>query len=95
MTDRIVKELHPEKIILFGSYAWGEPDEDSDLDILVIVSQSNDNTIIRDAQAYGCLRGLSIPIDILVYTHEEVEKSKKVYVSLIAQIVDQGRFLYG
>ena len=36
--DRIVKNINPEKIILFGSYASGNPGEDSDLDILVIIS---------------------------------------------------------
>ena len=41
ITQRLVAELHPEKIILFGSHAWGTPDEDSDLDLLVIVTQSN------------------------------------------------------
>ena len=35
ITDKIVKEFKPEKIILFGSYAWGKPNKDSDIDLLV------------------------------------------------------------
>lgn len=37
LCDRIVQEFHPERIILFGSYAYGKPSEDSDIDILVIL----------------------------------------------------------
>ncbi|HEX9736655.1 MAG TPA: nucleotidyltransferase domain-containing protein [Thermoanaerobaculia bacterium] len=40
ITQRLVAELEPDRIILFGSHAWGDPDEDSDLDLLVIVPHS-------------------------------------------------------
>ena len=41
ITERLVKEFQPEEIILFGSYAWGTPDKDSDLDLLIVVSDSD------------------------------------------------------
>ncbi|MCK6629049.1 MAG: nucleotidyltransferase domain-containing protein, partial [Anaerolineae bacterium] len=65
---RLVAEFQPEQIILFGSHAWGTPDEDSDLDLLVIVSESELRPVQRDAQAERCMRGLLVPTDILVKT---------------------------
>ena len=41
MNRRLVAEFQPERITLFGSYAWGAPTEDSDVDLLVIMSTSN------------------------------------------------------
>ncbi|MEW6380740.1 MAG: nucleotidyltransferase domain-containing protein [bacterium] len=94
ITQRMVEELKPEKIILFGSYARGTPNEDSDLDILVIVSQSNESPTKRATRAYHCLRGLPMPKDILVYTQEEVEKRRKVHASLISQVLEEGKVIY-
>jgi hypothetical protein len=51
---RLVAEFQPEQIILFGSHAWGEPDEDSDVDLLVIVSESELRSVQRDVQAERC-----------------------------------------
>lgn len=42
VTDRLVKGLHPDQIILFGSYAYGTPDTDSDLDLLIVVPDSRE-----------------------------------------------------
>ena len=95
ITHRLVEELKPEKIILFGSYAWGTPNEDSDLDLLVIISQSDESPTRRATKAYRCLRGLPMPKDILVYTREEVEKSRKVHASLISQVLEEGKVIYG
>ncbi len=41
MTSALVEELDPEAIYLFGSHAWGEPDEDSDVDLMVIVDEED------------------------------------------------------
>ncbi len=95
ITNRLVKTFNPEKIILFGSYAWGKPDEDSDLDLLVIIPKSDLPVTKRATMAYHCLHGLTIPKDIFVYTHEEVEKKQKVYASLVSQIFEEGKVLYG
>lgn len=94
ITHRLVEELKPEKIILFGSYAWGVPNEDSDLDIMVVISKSDEPPTRRATRAYRCLRGLSMPKDIFVYTREEVEKSRKVHASLISQMLEEGKIIY-
>ncbi|WP_430710979.1 nucleotidyltransferase domain-containing protein [Nodosilinea sp. AN01ver1] len=95
MTQRLVSALEPEQIILFGSYAYGEPNEDSDIDLLVIVSQSDEPRYRRARVAYKTLRGLGIPKDILVMTREEVERQKTVVSSLVCQALRRGKVLYG
>ena len=95
MTKRLVVELQPEQIILFGSHAWGVPNEDSDVDLLVIVPQSDSPPAQRAMQAYRCMRGLNIPKDILVKTRAEVERARRVHASLVSEILERGRVLYG
>ena len=51
----LVAEFKPEQIWLFGSYAWGEPDEHSDLDFLIVVPQSDVSPLKRAQRAHHCL----------------------------------------
>jgi len=92
---RLVAELQPEQIILFGSHAWGRPDEDSDVDLLVIVPHSDDKPTQRAMRAYRSLRGLMVPTDILVKTRAEIERFRHVYASLESEILERGKVLYG
>ena len=94
ITQRLVNEFQPEEIILFGSHAWGEPGEDSDLDLLVIVSQSEPSPARRAMQAHRCLQDLGVPKDILVRTRTEVERFRHVRASLECQIFERGTVLY-
>jgi len=95
ITQRLVAELKPEKVILFGSHAWGKPTDDSDLDLLVIVPESNEPPTKRATRAYRSLRGVMVPMDILVHTHAEVQRHSRVYASLISEILERGKVLYG
>ena len=83
---RLVDEFHPEAIYLFGSHAWGTPTADSDLDLLVIVSQSRQKPIQRAVRAQRSLRGVKVPVDVLVKTRKEFENYSSVKASLEAQI---------
>jgi predicted nucleotidyltransferase len=94
VTHRLVDEFQPEQIILFGSHAWGEPDKDSDLDLLVIVSQSDLAPTQRAMRAHRCLQGLNVPKDILVRTRAEVDRFRHVRASLEHQIFQRGTVLY-
>ena len=94
ITRRLVNEFQPEEIILFGSHAWGEPDEDSDLDLLVIVFHSDLPPARRAMRAYRCLHGLNVQKDILVRTRAEVERFRHVRASLEHRIFERGRVLY-
>jgi len=95
ITRRIVEGIHPEKIILFGSRAWGEPDEWSDVDLFVIVNHSKERSYERARKVYSCLRGIGVPIDVIVQTRDEVERRRKVVTSLTKAVLDQGKVLYG
>ena len=95
ITSRLVAEFQPERIILFGSHAWGTPTADSDVDLLVIVPHSDRTPAQRAARAYRRLRGLTIPVDILVKTRAEVDRFRSVYASLESEILERGKVLYG
>ncbi len=95
VTRRLVAEMEPDRIILFGSYAWGAPDEDSDLDLLVIVPHSEQSPTLRAVRAHRCLRGIPFPVDVLVKTRAEVERGGHVPASLVSEVLERGKVLYG
>ncbi len=94
ITQRLVSALEPEQIILFGSYAYGEPNQDSDIDLLVIVSQSDEPRYRRARVAYKALRGIGIPTDVIVMTREEIQRKLNVRSSLVSLAVNKGKLLY-
>jgi predicted nucleotidyltransferase len=91
--DKIVREIKPEKIILFGSYAWGEPTEDSDVD-LFIIQKSKEPRRIRQKELRRKLWGSDVPMDLLVYTPEEIEKRLEIDDPFILHILNKGKVLY-
>jgi predicted nucleotidyltransferase len=93
--ERLKTEFQPEEIYLFGSHAWGTPDEDSDIDLMVIVPNSDERPIRRDQRAQRCLGRLAVPADVLVRTRGEVNRYKHLRASLFHQVLSQGRKLYG
>jgi predicted nucleotidyltransferase len=92
--SRIVSGVHPEKIILFGSYAYGTSTKDSDLDLLVILP-SNKPMHKRVTRIRKLLRDIRVPKDIIVYTPEEVEKWKNASAAFITSIMKKGKVIYG
>ena len=93
--QRLVAEFQPEEIFLFGSRAWGVPRGDSDIDLLVIVPSSNERPMRRDQRAQKCLGRLDLSADVLVRTRREVERVRTVAGSLTAEVLQNGRKLYG
>ena len=91
---RLVAEFHPEQIILFGSHAWGTPTEDSDIDLCVIVSESNERPIKRMQRAFQSLGNLRFPKDILVKTIQEIDTCKSLSASLTYRILLEGKRIY-
>ena len=92
--NRIVKNINPEKIILFGSYASGNPSEESDLDIL-IVKEMRMPRYKRGREVKKHLRGMKIPIDVIVYTKKEIKEWEGTKTAFINQAIKQGKLLYG
>lgn len=95
ITRRLVAEFEPEQIILFGSHAWGVPGDDSDVDLLVITTDSSDRPAQRSTRAYRTLRGLMVPADVIVKTRAEVNRYRHVRASLEGEALERGRVLYG
>ena len=95
MTRRLVKAYNPVKIYLFGSYAWGTPNEDSDVDFAIIVHEAHPRRVKRTLAASEALWGLGIPKDVIVYTKEEFARAAQHPSTLARKIVQEGRVLYG
>ena len=92
ITKRVVETVHPEKIILFGSHVWGYPPEDSGLDLFVIVPPSDLPAYRRVCAIYKALKGLKVPVDIVMQTSVDVERSKNVVTSLVKKFWKRGKF---
>ena len=91
--DRIVRQFHPDKIILFGSLAQGQSGPDSDADLLVVMPV--DGSKRRQAvQIDLALEGISIPIDLIVVTPDEVEECGSSAGSIVGEAVREGKVLY-
>jgi predicted nucleotidyltransferase len=93
--DRLKAEFQPDEIFLYGSHAWGTPHDSSDVDLLVIVPDSQEPPIRRAQRAHRCLRGLRLPKDVLVETRQEINRVKHLRASLENAILNRGRRLYG
>lgn len=92
--NRLVAVYHPIAIYLFGSYAWGTPDEDSDLDLLIIIAESSIKRHLRGKPGFEALWGLCISKDLMVYTKSEFEKKITDQTSLAYKIFKEGKILY-
>ncbi|HEX8639511.1 MAG TPA: nucleotidyltransferase domain-containing protein [Pyrinomonadaceae bacterium] len=89
---QIVREFQPEKIILFGSQAYGDPDSDSDTDLLVILPFEGRRTEqgIKIRQRIKS----SLPLDLLIRTPKEVTESLSLGDIFIKDIIENGKVLY-
>jgi uncharacterized protein len=92
---RLVVEFDPDQIILFGSHAWGTPNQDSDVDLLVIVPETDERHTARAVTAHRCLRGIPLPMDLIVMSREQMARFAQVPASLEAEILARGKVLYG
>jgi len=93
ITDQIVEKYKPEKIILYGSFAHGEPHKDSDVDLLVIKRTKKAKTR-RHLEVDRMLLDRTMPLDILVYTPAEIKKRLFLGDFFIKDIIKQGKILY-
>ena len=102
--DNLVLSLRasdPQKIILFGSYANGNPNENSDLDLMVIldnhhVSKTYEERLNKKLFVRSLVLELNrkVPLDILVYSKEEINRLKQYGNLLIDEIEKTGKVIY-
>jgi predicted nucleotidyltransferase len=92
LCKRIAQEFKPEKIILFGSHADGQPTPESDLDLLVIMQFDGDAL----EQAVSMLNRLNVlmPVDLLVRTPEQIRHRLEMGDSFMRDIVERGKVMY-
>lgn len=91
--EKLVKELAPEKIILFGSYAYGNPTPDSDVDLLIILD-TNKTRKERVIAVSLLLYPRLFPVDILVKTPQEIEDELQQGNFFLQEVIKNGRILY-
>ena len=91
IVERIVRDYQPEKVILFGSFAYGAPGEDSDVDLL-IVKDTDKSPLERWMEVKKILRGTAreLPVSPLVYTKNEIEERKGMKDFFIEEIFEKG-----
>jgi predicted nucleotidyltransferase len=92
---RLAEQFHPDRIILFGSYARGTADEHSDVDFLVITEQAmRENRLRMMTDMDRALGGLGIAKDIVVLTPEEFEEDKDIPGTIARYAAKEGKLLY-
>ncbi|HYV27018.1 MAG TPA: nucleotidyltransferase domain-containing protein [Candidatus Eisenbacteria bacterium] len=89
----IAREFKPKKIILFGSYAYGKPTPDSDVDVMVILRPPRRK---RLRQSLEIRRRVSagFPVDILVRAPGEIAKRLRWGDSFVTEVIKNGRVMY-
>lgn len=92
LCEQIVRAVHPLKIILFGSYAYGKPTEDSDIDLLVVMPFDDH----PHEQAFRIRQKIEhrMPMDLLVRTPEYVADRIAIEDFFMKEILEQGKVIY-
>ena len=93
MAGRIAEMFDPERIILFGSHAYGKPNTDSDVDLMVVMRTAAPPHK-RAVPIRRALRGMGLPKDIVVRTPEEFERYRDVIGTIVYPAAHRGRVLY-
>ena len=91
--EAIVREFRPRKIVLFGSYAYGKPTEDSDVDVLVIMRRTRDRGERMSVRIRHAIPR-DFPLDLLVRTPADVAKRLRWGDPFISELLKQGEVLY-
>ena len=97
MVQALVEEADPEKVILFGSRARGDSRQHSDVDLIVVEAapfgpeRSRHKEMVRLRQT---LRPFRVPVDVLVYSQEEVDYWRDSLNYVLARALREGRVMY-
>lgn len=88
----IAQQFQPDKIILFGSYAYGNPTEDSDVDLLVLMDFAG-KSLKKSVEIEEAL-DVRFPLDLIVRTSGQVQERIARKDVFLREIVDKGQTLY-
>jgi len=92
LIERIVRAYHPERIVLFGSYAYGTPTVDSDVDLLVVLPFEGKGS--RKAVEILNTVNPAFPVDLLVRTPEQLQQRLAWNDFFLREVIEKGKILY-
>jgi len=93
-----IKQFDPEKVILFGSYAYGTPNKDSDVDLFVVKNIKREEIRELRINIRGHLRDIiynqKVPVDLLLDSQDHINERIRLGDSVYEEIMKKGRVLY-
>lgn len=92
VTQQVIDQFHPQRVILFGSYAYGEPTVDSDVDLLVVME--TEEPLLNMAARIAAAVDHPFPLDILVRTPQDLEAAILRHGIFATEIATKGIVLY-
>ncbi|HLQ45858.1 MAG TPA: nucleotidyltransferase domain-containing protein [Planctomycetaceae bacterium] len=90
--DEVVRQFRPKRVVLFGSYAYGKPTQDSDVDLLVIMPHK-EHSAVQAAEILKCIRA-SFPLDLIVRSPQTIRQRLRMDDFFITEILERGETLY-
>jgi len=93
IVDRLRAAARPSRVILFGSVATGTATPDSDIDLLVLLDQVDDARL-ESVRLRRALRGVAMPIDVIVMRADRFEETKDVVGSIAYPANKYGKVIY-
>jgi predicted nucleotidyltransferase len=90
--NQLALRFSPEKVILFGSYAYGQPTADSDVDLLVVMAHTESD--IKKASEIRMTLPVTIPIDVIVRSPKKIQERLLMGDFFIREIMEKGKILY-
>ncbi len=94
IAQTVVHAFRPKNIILFGSYAYGNPTSDSDLDLLIVM-ESRDRPAERIRKISDLFDPRPLPMDFIVLTPAEVRQRLSGFDPFLEEVLEKGQMLYG
>ena len=94
VTQKVIQAFRPKNIILFGSYAYGKPTSDSDLDLLIVM-ESRDRPAERIRKVSDLFDPRPLPMDFIVLTPGEVRHRLSGFDPFLEEVLEKGQMLYG
>lgn len=91
---RLVDALGPAKVYLFGSLARGAPEPDSDVDLLVVVPDTDQHPRELARRGRRSLWGIGVPVDLIVCTVSEMNRWSGVCCNLFRTVAQEGKVIY-
>lgn len=94
IAQKVVQAFRPKNVILFGSYAYGKPTSDSDLDLLIVM-ESRDRPAERIRKVSDLFDPRPLPMDFVVLTPGEVRRRLRGFDPFLEEVLEKGQMLYG